>query len=51
MVGPSVRTTIVLPVGLAVLTAFVVTTVKADRGTTGPDPAHNTLICSTFAGT
>ena len=51
MARPSFKTTNVLRVGLAVLIAFVVTTVKADQGTTGPGHAHTTLICSTFAGT
>ena len=46
MTGPSVKTTNALRVGLAVLTTFAVTTVKADQGASGPTQDYRAGVLS-----
>jgi haloalkane dehalogenase len=46
MAAPSVKPTNVLRVGLAVLTAFAVTTVKAEQGTSGPSQDYRAGVLS-----
>ena len=46
MAGPSVKKTVVLRVGLAILTAFALTPVKADQMTTEPSQDYRAGVLS-----